>query len=459
MFIPTHPTARPRTRAVLLFATALVVGACQKPDDDLGVGVLDPEDLLGSMSIDTTTLVTATREEGPLPTSAFNRCALGSYVDPDFGLIKAGIVSQFRLTSNNVGAGSDNHALVADSLVLSLVFDLGSYGYGNLHPQRIRVFEVSEDLVLADTVYHNDHIPTIAQVNDLVLGSRGDVTPDPFNFPNVGGTVEKPQIRIPLEGPLAQRFLNAWGTSDLMDNTAFLQFFKGLYIVADNPAQGAFEGGIWYFDVLDAQSRLSLYYRNAEPGEEDTLSYTFAINASSVHYTVSESEASLAPDPTLNDQLTDSTLAQQRFFVQGLGGFRGRVYFPHITDHPAGTAVAKAELVVPLAGDFYPYYQPPSQLYAFRTGDEGQDIILVDQLGAAIGGLYDSEKREYRFNITRYIQRVINGTYANEGLSIVASSETGQFLAPIDIMANRAVLAGPAHAENPMKLRLTFTTY
>lgn len=446
---PTN-IARPHWRAVLLFCGGLLLSSCQKPEDTLGVDVLDPNDLMGTEVTDTASLQTFTRREERVRTSALSRNALGSYIDPDFGLVKAGVVTQLRLTSNNVGSGTENHALVADSLVLSLVFDLGSYAYGNLQPQRIRVFEIAEDLVLEDTTYYNDHLPQVAVVNDLVEDSRGSFTPDPFSFPVVNGTAEQPQLRIPLDLALAERLLDAWGTDDLADNAAFLQFFRGLWITPDNDAQGQFDGGIWYFDLLDAQSRLTLYYRDTRPGAEDTLSYTFAINENCVRYTACQHDPSLAFVEGLEQQLADSTLGQHHTYAQALGGSRTEIRFPHLADF-SGRTLARAELTVPLEGAFYPYYQPPAQLFAFRKDDAGDDLFLPDQVGAAVGGLYDAADREYRFNITRWVQGVLNGTYANTGISLVPSSN--------GISANRVVLAGPEHDTRPMILELTFTTY
>ncbi len=119
--------ARPAPWAVLLFCTGALLAACTKPENELGLDILDPEDALGTVRVDTTSLITYTVEEPPLRSSALSRNALGSYRDVDLGTVTAGIVTQVRLGSNNVGAGADNHALVPDSLVLSLVFDANSY--------------------------------------------------------------------------------------------------------------------------------------------------------------------------------------------------------------------------------------------------------------------------------------------------------------------------------------------
>ena len=52
-----------------------------------------------------------------------------------------------------------------------------------------------------------------------------------------------------------------------------------------------------------------------------------------------------------------------------------------------------------------------------------------------IGGEYDADAGEYRFNITRYLQRVITGEFPNNPLSLVPGSG--------GVQVDRAVLAGP----------------
>ncbi len=449
----THrPLARPVTRAVLFSSWALAAAACQKPENDLGLDLLDPSVLMDVVVVDTTTLIAFTREEVPVRTSGLSRNALGSYLDHDFGLTRAGIVTQFRLSSNNVGAGQNNHGLVADSLVLSLVYDMNSYAYGNLGAQKFRVLEIDGSLH-ADSIYRTDHAPEVANLEDLVRDPRGVFTPDPFTSPVVGGDTLKPQLRIALQQELADRLLAAWGTADLADNNTFQQFFKGLWIAPDNESPMPFELGVLYFNLLHAESRMTLYYRVVRPGEEDTLTYDFVINENCVRYTHCTHAFEQAIDPFLSQSLEDTTLGQMKVHVQSLGGVRAEVRFPNLDRYAHGglEALAKAELVIPIAQAYYPYYQPPSQLFVYRKGDEGQDLFLPDQLLGGVDGFYDMDAREYRFNVTLWMQGVMSGTYANTGLSFVPSG--------MGVSANRAILAGPAHPVAPMRLQLTFTTY
>ena len=435
-----------------MLATALTVliGACKKPDEDLGLDLL-PGDPLGTV-IDTVQLHAFTFADTAIRTSGLSRHLVGSYLDPNFGLVKAGLVTQIRLSANSIGAGADNSGLVADSLVLSLAYDGANYGYGNLNPQVFQVFELNESLSL-DSSYHTDRSPAVFP-EDLVANRGGRVTPQPVSKPYISGDSLAPQLRIKLSGLLADRFIDAFGTSDFTDNEAFAQFFKGLYVTVDNGAQLPFEAGLLYFNLIAADSKVTLYYRDVNVDPALTLELPFLINTNCVRYTVVEHDFSLSTDGALPVALADTIAPTAVTFIQTLGGTRTAVRFPNLMDLAGMDQVlAKAELIMPVKGSYYPYYAPPAQLFIFRKDSLGVETYLPDQFGGLglIDGNYRPSENEFRFNITRYVQRVLEGSIPNNGIEVLAGS-TG-------VTANRVVLNGPAAAQDPMLLRLTFTSY
>ncbi|MFN3876520.1 MAG: hypothetical protein ACK4L7_11485, partial [Flavobacteriales bacterium] len=116
-----------------------------------------------------------------------------------------------------------------------------------------------------------------------------------------------------------------------------------------------------------------------------------------------------------------------------------------------GQLLAKAELAIPVGEAFYPYHPPPAQLVPLRRNATGAEAFLPDQLsgGLGLGGDYDTAAKAYVFNITRFAQGVIKGTFAPRMELLPGSG---------GVTANRVVLNGPA-AQDPMLLRLTFTSY
>lgn len=442
--------ARPAIRAVLLFAL-LAPAACHKPEENLGSELLDPDAALGTTSVDTTAVLAWTEDHVTTVTSGLSRNVLGSYLDPVFGQVKASIVTQVRLSANNVGANTSPDTLQCDSLVLALTYDANSSGYGNLDPQAFGVYRLNEDL-RTDTSYRNDHIPaTFAE--DLIDGSQHLFTPRPATSLFIGGDSLAPQLRIRLKTALGQEFLQHWGQSEFTSNTEFLPYFKGLMITPNDVASAPFQRGALYFNLLSGESKLTLYFS----GTISHVSYKFDLNINSFcqRYTVSTFDHAQAIEPGLPASLADTTLGQQAIYLQALGGSEAELRFPFLDtykDHGL-RALAKAELVLPINGSYYPLYAPPAQVFVFRKGDDGSDLVLPDQASLIndVGGYYDATNKEYRLVITRWVQGVITGTYPNTGLSLVSGGR--------GVTVNRGVLSGPAATEKPLRLRLTFTTY
>ncbi|MFZ1688981.1 MAG: DUF4270 family protein [Flavobacteriales bacterium] len=451
-----HPSqfGRPTSWAALLLGTLVLLQGCQKPEDDLGLDLIPADAQLGLFETDTISVLARTVTDEPVRTSALSRNVLGSYVDRQFGLLQAGIAVQVRLTSNSVGQGQNTTALVADSVVLSLVYDGLSPVYGNLTPQEFHVHELGEDLsASADTTYKSDRIPVTLQ-GDLMREKGVPITPRPFEGPHIGGDSLPAQLRLRLEDVFAQRLMSAWGTSDLENNTNFLLFLKGL-VLSVSPQTVPGKGGLLNFPLEAGNSKLTLYYHDTTVGAEDTLAYDFAINSNSARYTFVNRDFQQATDPGLLNVLADSTRGQKLDYLQTFGGARVVLDLPHIQDfaNEGLDVVAKAELIMPIAGDYVVENPPPSIIFAFRKNDEGEDTALPDQTSGIgqIGGLYDATAQEYRFNLTRYVQGLIQGDYPNTGLQIVPGFN--------GVSGNRAVFGGPEHPVTPTRLRLTFTTY
>lgn len=428
----------------------VLIGSCRKPVEDLGLELL-PSDELGLLE-DTTTIHAYTFRDTAVRTSGLTRNLVGSYLDQEFGFVRAGIVTQLRLSSNNVGAGVDTNGLQADSIVLSLAFDGVNYAYGNLDAQTFEVHEITTSLNV-DSTYHTDDVPQFLP-EDLCASHGCTVTPDPFNYAQVGGDSLLPQVRIRLSNALAAKFLNAFGTPSLVDNTSFQEFFKGLYITVNNGQQFPFQQGLLYFSLINGASKVVLFYKDANNEPDVQRTFELLINTNAMRYTVAEHDYSQAIDPGVNNALADTAAPALKTYVQSLGGLRTALRFPHIMNYAGeGRILSKAELIAPVDGSFNGLQPPPNQLFLFRKDSLGADSFLPDQLGGvvAIDGIYNATDRVYRFIITRYVNDLLTGQLSNTGIEMVSGSN--------GVSGNRVILAGPAKEQNGMRLHLTFTTY
>lgn len=424
-------------------SSLLLVPGCKKPENELGLSVLDPADTLSTVRLDTSAVVAWPRVDNAVRTSSLSANEIGSYLDDRFGNVLTGTAMQVRLSANNVGPADPS--LICDSLVLNLAYSATNPVYGDLDPQIIRVFRLTEDLFI-DSIYKSNRQPAFGN-GDMVQGSPRSFTP-PASTDTAGS-----RLRIPLSTDLGNELLQLWGQSTLADNASFLAFFKGLVVMPDSTPQAPFHGGVWRMNLLDGTSKMTLYYHN---GAGVNSAFDFIIGTGSARYTFSWFNRALAPDPVVATALADTVHGPRTAtYVQALGGVRTEVRFPWLDRYAATPlrAVAKAELVVPIAGEFHATYVPPDQLFAFRKAADGTDLLVPDQIAGQglVGGLYDGGAKEYRLNLTRWVQGVISGTYPNTGLSLVPGSD--------GVSVNRAELGGPANGQTPMKMVITFTTY
>lgn len=430
--------------ATLLMAMVVLAG-CRKPENDLGLALLDPADTLGTVRTDTNAIIAWPQVDEPVQMSGSTTNLLGSYVDGVFGSVDVGIATQLRLSVNNVGPADPS--LVCDSLVLSFAWARTDPVYGELDPQVIQVYRLSQEL-RTDSIYKTNAEPVHDGIN-LVEEAPQWITPSPTQGPVVGADTLSPQVRIRLAASLGDMMLAQWGQPTLADNASFLEFFHGLAVVPDNQGQMPGQGGIWRLNLLDGNSKMTMYYHDGE-GQQRT--FDFIIGSSSVRYSFSTMDHDQANEAGLAEALADSTLGQQRTYVQALGGVRTQLRFPFLDSYRGSDlhALAKAELIVPISGTYPENLKPPSRLFIMRRSAEGEDQVMPGQVGAQ-GAVYDADKDRYVVNLTEWVQGVVNGAYGNHGLSLVPINA--------NTTANRAVLAGPANTDGPMQLVLTFTTY
>ncbi|MEO8734731.1 MAG: DUF4270 family protein, partial [Flavobacteriales bacterium] len=336
------------------FATLLLFGllasqGCRKPEDGLDHLLLNPADTLGTTSTDTVTITAWPQKDDPVRTSVLSANLLGSYVDDRFGTVTTGIVTQLRLSVNNVGPANSN--LVCDSLVLSLAFSSTNPTYGDLDPQFIKAYRLTQDL-LTDSIYKRDTIPT-TDGQDLVQGSPHLFTPVPTGGPVIGGDSLPPELRIPLSIDLGNELLSQWGQATLADNASFLAYFKGLYILPDNGMQAPLQAGVWSFNLLNGASKMTLYYHDVNLVAS---TFDFIIGVESQRYTTAVFDHSTATVPGVPQALADTTLGQVETYVQAMGSIRTEIRFPSLSLYTGSKtrAIAKAELVVPISDqDFH----------------------------------------------------------------------------------------------------------
>lgn len=441
--------------SALFFFVVAFVSSCKKPEDQVGL-LLQPDNLDINVN-DTTRLIMYTVKDDSLRTDeTVSNTLLGSYVDPVFGKVQAGIYTQIRLEApvDFEPQGGTLNDLTVDSMVLYLVLN-GHYGH--LDAQTFSVFQLAENIYRDSSYYNNSTVNTLP--TDLVLSGTGTIVPNTQQNGVVGkDTINKPVLKIKLDPSLGESVINQSGTGVLSANDGagkFVEWFKGLYITVDNPTQQKDKGCILYPDLLNVNSKVVMYYRNTVL--EDTVRYNFLINANCARFhSVTHDYNSTA----VQAQFTDSTLGQNLSYIQAMGGCVTRVNIPNLKRYgdQGKVAVNRAELVLPFQFFAISRYLAPTRLLLFAVDETGKLLTIADNftpggaLSNAIGGNADWAVRNYSFNITRHVNEVLRGKTENYTLVLVAAGSA--------VSANRVVLNGPqtTKKEKP-KLKITFTEY
>ncbi len=428
-----------RKAAMLSVVFLVLFVSCKKKDSDLGLPITG-DSPLGVNTVDTFEINTYVEVQDSVTSNLKSADLLGSYQDPKFGGVQYGIVSQILLSSNNPNFG-DINLISVDSVVLAVQYSslTGVSKYGELDPQTFEVYELDQDIYYDSTYYTFSQVLT-KPTNLVEVGSEV-ITPDPFNDAVVGEDTLSPQLRIRLDTNLGWQFINAQQNGDLVDNETFKTFFKGLQIKVNNGMQSNNEGAILYLDLVDLNSKLTVYYK------EDTVarSFDFTIDADNA---ARFNQANFDIAGTYVEQVINDTLSGNYEFYYQANHLWAALEFPDllaIKDNQ-GLIVNKAELIVPT--QYYPTDElfVASNMFLLYKDSLYNDFLIPDYTNPD-GQYYESEGA-YKFLITRYVQRIMTGEYPNNGLRL-----TNQYFFST---ATRAIFNG-ALSTNKVKPKLIIT--
>lgn len=425
-----------KRKVVLLSVAFLVIlAACKKKEHKVGAEVLDPNQILNSLAIDTFQMKTFTILEDSAITSNPAFAVLGSYNDPVFGKTEASFYTQFRLAGDNPNFG-DISQIVVDSFVLGLEYR--GY-YGSLDPQTFEVYRITED-IYKDSTYYAFTTKTVESTNLMDL-NRDEVTPKPTTKNIIGVDEVDPQLRLYLDTNLAKSFINeATVGNGLLNNTNFVSYFKGLKVKVNNPPFASGKGALMYFDLNDPLSKMTIYYRQAGISKR----FDFLINtdcADFTHVDFDDSGTSVA------QVLQDTISGQNQFYAQS---FRSRavVQIPGLSNIPKKTVIQKAELILPIQYQDGSLYPPGADISTATILSANSNQLI--NLGVL--GTFSNYTKNYTIDLRQYVQAIVNGEVSNT--QIVLSPRL------FVLSGERIIFNGPnTNNKYKPKLKITYTKY
>ena len=92
-------------------------------------------------------------------------------------------------------------------------------------------------------------------------------------------------------------------------------------------------------------------------------------------------------------------------------------------------------------------------MFLFWVNDEGNEEFILDQTVSDVDGRYDAENQQYRFNIIRHVQAILNGKINPNSLVLKTGSPGST--------PNRVLLNGnmvDTSSLKPMKLRIYYSS-
>lgn len=412
----------------------MLVWGCAKPETDIGLGLQPANNVLPTGS-DTVTVVFETVAEDSLETDELSTGLLGQVYLPGMTYLRAGLVTQLRLSATDVDFGNNP---VADSAFLQLRYADESYGVQR--PQFFSVQPLSDSLSL-DSSYYSNFVPNTSG-EEWVKDGSGPWTMDAYNPSYTGGDTIPPQLILPLRNEVVQGFLDL--DSTVFDNNA--SWFGVVPGISVSSLQGG--SGVAALDINSGLSVLRIHYHN----DSDTTFYDFLISPLSARVNVFDHHFSGGLSALQGIDAEASLPGDQQSFVISASGCKTRVRFPYLDafqDSLGGAPlVLKAELVVPVQSEWGTKpFSLQDQLFVLQENGEGGFGATTDQsTPIPVGGIYDPSRDAYVFNLTSTVQEYIKGERNGRDLFLV-SNRAGVSVAGV-------VLHGP-QSDRPAQLSLT----
>lgn len=439
--------------ATFFIATLLFV-SCKKEITNIGDGL--EEGSLNLQMIDTFTLETYSEKVDNLETDETSVGLLGAYIDPVFGKVECGIVTQISLSSITPNFGSN---VVIDSVVLSLAYTSIKF-YSYLDPITVEVYEITEDLNREDSNYYASKIIGTTGINMVESGfvNDGYYKPEPVGQQYLADDTLAAHLRIRLDPSFGTDMVNASLAGNMSTDDAFVNFFKGIYIKVDDSSLSTGLGTVLYFVMESSLSNITMYFHDSVTLVENE--FVFNINSSCARYNDIKYDRT---GTEVENALQSPGVESEAFYLQG-SLIRAAIKIPHLMDFNYDSLgnwdpkiINKAELILPIQDFTIDGFDPSTSLFIAKIVDETVSGFTLDYGVTSSGSLstvsYSQANKEFRFLITREINGMLSGQTAFNGLRLYSPSFFGSTIERIVFNG-----AGTSLKEKP-RLEITYTNY
>ncbi|MEG1762539.1 MAG: DUF4270 family protein [Bacteroidales bacterium] len=323
---------------------------------------------------------------------------LGGMNDPIFGNSTYNFVSDLN---RNVLDPYVPEGATLDSVILEMAYS-SSYRLDNAHKNKaltVDIFELDETLD-EDSLYYTNEKPKLSSTKLL---SNYTFVPNPFDtLPDSNRTVLN-SLKLKLSDEFGNRLLKA-KSGDFENELSCNKFFKGFAILFKKNTQENYGNIFCVHSVYDKGSGVVLYYKEANSTAQKTVYYSFG----KARHTYIERDLTFA-SPDFKAQLKgDTTLGQQRVYIQSTGGALMQFSFPKILQLKNHKIIVNQAYLIMKNVQFDQGVNlpPPPRLISYIVNKDNTISELPDKYPNP-GGYYNDKTGEYRLCVTRYIQSLL----------------------------------------------------
>ena len=140
------------------------------------------------------------------------------------------------------------------------------------------------------------------------------------------------------------------------------------------------------------------------------------------------------------------TMNHDTVYVQSLAGLKTKIMLPDWNQvfNYKKVSINRADLILTIKdGTDGGLFKPHENLLLVASDSAGKEVLTIDFF--ELGGTYSSTDKQYKLNLTRHLQRILNGNVKDYGLYIIAGGSTSN--------ARRTILNGGSS----MKINITYT--
>ncbi len=439
-----------RKRSLLVIAAliSLFFISCEDELTSLGLNLRDPNDLMGTSFMDSTTIIAQSIWDDSLTTKGLSSNVLGYVNDPTFGTTKADFYAQYLLSAKSVDFGTAN----LDSIVLCI--RIGGFFGDTTTALPIRVYELDEKMS-SDSVYNANSTLDHKSTN-LTYDPNYTLKPLPTTRVRIDTISYDAHIRIRLSDAFGQYFLNH--EADMQTDALFADLFKGLYVTVENP-NGT--GSLMYINLTSSLSKIAIYYKDENVRKE----FALITSTSAVRFNHYEHNYTKATPHFFSEVINNvpfggnQHVGEEILYLQPTGGVKTKIQFPTIKNafKDKKIVINRAELVITNISTDPTHFFIPALLTIQGVAKDGSICYIPDDSyytsSDYFGGTYNTTKKEYRIRITDYIQDLILRDNFQDYFYLMVSGS--------GVRGNRLIFGGtdPSDISSRLRLEISYTEY